>query len=229
MKSDIEQLERRGFVANGDEDKLFDTSFEQCIRLLKSNIPIERTLGARLLSVQNNLRAIEYLVEGLKIEKKLYCKIEIGNALVTFDKDSVKPLIEQLGKIGNNQYRKVPEKCSKKKSFPLPRDIAGRVLIRIGENALPDLLNVLESRDLIRMSEAIDAIGFICFYEKQSSVYEKLVACFDRNRDNDLITWKIVVAMSAFPESESFLNEQKQRFDTQLLLSEIERSLLFFS
>ena len=107
---------------------------------------------------------------------------------------------------------------------PLPRDIASRTLIRFGAKTIPDLLKVLDSNDLIKLSEAIDTIGFICFYEHQINVFGLLIKCFDSNVDNNLIKWKIFRAMSAFPESESFLREQLQLTNEPLKL-EIERSL----
>jgi len=77
---------------------------------------------------------------------------------------------------------------------------------------------------LSNLSELIDTIGFICFYESQENIFDTLKNCFYRNEQNDLIKWKIVRAMSAFPESDSFLREQLQLSNESLKL-EIERSL----
>lgn len=225
MNSTFKQLELRGYVEDDVEKNYSYLSTEQRISLLKSNLPFERTLGARLLSGCTEILVIENLVEALKRENKLYPKIEICNSLVTFGKDSVKPLISLLGKIGDNQYREIPEKTFRKKNYPLPRDIAARTLIRIGHPALPDLLKCLMSDDLSMLSEAIDAIGFICFYKWNSKSYSSLIECFNQRHINDLIRWKIFRSMSAFPESENFLNEQKLLTDNIFLKSEIERSL----
>jgi hypothetical protein len=192
---------------------------------LKSKIPSERTLGARLLVYRDNLFPIDYLIAALKVETKLYTKIELCNSLVSFGKDVIISLIESLGKIGNNQYKEVPEAEFKKQNYPLPRDIASRTIIRIGVKAIPALIKVLDSEDIPRLSEALDALGFICFYEQQSDVYDLLKECFSRNIDNDLIKWKIFRAMSAFAESELFLNEQQQLLSNERMKAEIERSL----
>lgn len=225
MKSKIEKIENRGFITAGIENKYLDTTFGQRIILLKSKLPTDRTLGARLLTKNSDLSTIDYLIDALIKEKKLYTKIEICNSLVSFGIDAVMPLIGFLGKIGNNQHKDVPNTGFKKNSYPLPRDIVSRTIIRIGSKAIPDLLRVLDSNDLILLSEAIDTIGFICFYEYQNNVFEFLIKCFDSNVDNNLIKWKIFRAMSAFPESESFLREQLQLNNEPLKL-EIERSLL---
>lgn len=225
MVSTIKQLELRGYVDDAIEKKYFDMSAENLTALLKSDIPVERSTGARLLSCNPDISVVKYLIEALVSEKKLYPKIEICNSLVTFGKDSVKPLILLLGKIGNNQYREIPKTSFKKKNYPLPRDIAARTLIRIGHPALSDLLKCLMSDNLSMLSEAIDAIGFICFYKWHSKPYMPLIECFNRPHMNDLIRWKIFRSMSAFPKSEDFLNEQKLLTANSYMKSEIERSL----
>jgi hypothetical protein len=225
MRSRIKQLELRGYVDAGIEKKYIHLSTEQRTDLLKSNSPTERTIGARLLTNYSNVSAIEHLIEALVLEKKLYPKIEICNSLVSFGKESVGPLILLLGKIGENQYREIPETVFKKKNFPLPRDVAARSLIRIGLPALPDLLKCLKSDNLSVLSEAIDAIGHICFYNKSTNVYRALKECINTIYINDLIRWKIYRAMSAFPESRSFLMQQKLTTGNEYLKIETERSL----
>ena len=225
MKSKMEQLESRGFVAKGIEINHLDKSFEQRIELLLSNQPINRTLGARLLAGNSNLNSIDCLIAALINEKKLYTKIEICNSLVSFGKNAVLPLINLLGKIGNNQHKEIPKTNFKKNNFPLPRDIASRTLIRIGTAAIPDLLKILDSRNISQLSETIDTIGFICFYNYQTNVFDLLKKCFSSNENNDLIKWKLIRAMSAFPESKTFLKQQQQLNNEHLNL-EIERSIM---
>jgi hypothetical protein len=223
MKSKTEQLENRGFIVNGIEEKYLEKTFEQRVELLKSNLPTDRTLGARMLANCSDLKVIDYLIDALRIENKLYSKIEISNSLASFGKEAVNPLIGLLGKIGNNQHKIVHETDFKKKNYPLPRDIASRTLIRIGTIALPDLLKNLSNDDVSKLSELIDTIGFICFYEYQENIFETLKDCFYRNEQNDLIKWKIFRAMSAFPESVLLLKEQL--LTNAHLKFEIERSL----
>jgi hypothetical protein len=224
MKSKTEQLVNRGFVIAGTENEYLTTSFEERVFLLNSELPTDRTVGARLLAKNSDMPAMVYLIEALIKEKKLYSKIEICNSLVSFGKDAVVPLIGIMGMIVNNQHKEIPEADFKKKNYPLPRDIAGRIIVRIGKKAIPELLKVLESSDLTKLSEAIDAIGSICFYEYQTNIFGLLKRCFYRNLDNDLIQWKIFRALSAFPESEPFLKEQQQ-LSNERMRSEIERSL----
>lgn len=225
MKSSFLQLASRGFIADGVELNYQHLSFSERVNLLQSKIPSDRTLGARLLGLSADLSAINNLIDALKVEKKIYTKIEICTQLESFGIDAVKPLISLLGKVGNNQYRHIPEEKFKKNNYPLPHDIAARTLGRIGTIALPALLKVLDSSDESAMSEVIDAIGFICFYNNQPDVFSHLEASFYRNSTNELIKWKIFRAMSACAESEGFLNEHLMLQNNTLIHNEIERSL----
>ncbi|MGE0076279.1 MAG: hypothetical protein AB7S48_00305 [Bacteroidales bacterium] len=223
MKSNQSELANRGFLEVGVEKNSLNLTISEKLILLKSNVAMERTLGARLLAY--NDETIYDLIQALKVEKKLYPKIEICNTLVVLGKTAVKPLIAELGRIGNNQHKDLSNKAFEKDSYPLPRDIAARTLAHIGEKALPDLLNVLKESDSIRLSEAIDAIGYICFYSYSPSVFEKLKECYIRNASNDLVCWKIFRAMSGCPSGLQFLVEQRALCKKSILLNEIDRSI----
>jgi len=110
-------------------------------------------------------------------------------------------------------------------NYPLPRDIAARTLVRIGPTAMDELIKCLNSDDRSVLSEAIDAIGFISFYNGQNIAYYSLIECISRIHINDLIRWKIYRSMSAFHESETFLKEQILIVSNCSLRLEIERSL----
>ena len=146
MKSKQEQLISRGYLAEGVESEYLYKSFNEKIELLHSKTPTDRTLGARLLANSKNGKAINYLISALTVEKKLYPKIEICNSLVSCGLHSIKPLIKILGKVGSNQHKRVPEKKFNKNSYPLPRDIASRTLVRFGQAALDELEKVLNNR-----------------------------------------------------------------------------------
>lgn len=226
MKSSDRQLEERGFLPEKYEIKFDRYSLSEKLELLESKKPIERTLGARLLTTEKETKGvIEKLIISLTVEKKLYPKIEISRTLTSFGKQSVKALIQVLGEIGKNQHKEVPKKEFKKDNYPLPRDISSRALANIGIIALPELLDNLEKTDIKQLSEVIDAIGFICFYDYCSDTYKLLKKCYLENLESELIKWKIIRAFSRFPESESFLNAEKRNLQNVRLLTEIERSI----
>lgn len=226
MKSNKEQLEKRGFLAEEFDLTSFKLSFNEKINLLKSNVPTNRTLASRLLKNENDTKElIQELVNGLKKEKKLYPKIEIANTLVFYGKSSVIPLIELLGKIGTNQHKIIPEKEFKKDSYPLPRDIASRTLAHIGKAALPGLLDNFETLNHKQQLEAIDAIGFICFYDYSVNVYELLKKQYLQDATNELTKWKIIRTFSGCSESKTFLETEYQNIQNNRLKKEIKRSL----
>ena len=155
----------------------------------------------------------------------MYPKIEICNTLSELNEIAIHPLIIRLGKIGDNQHKIVPEKEFLKDSYPLPRDIASRTLIRIGKKAIPALLKELETEDKNILSELIDTIGHINFNFKTENIYEPLKSCYNRNETEDLIKWKIIRAFSGINESEGFLKELYSEIKNKRLRKEVKRSL----
>lgn len=220
----IHQKEDRGFVAEGDEINYAKRSNNELIDLLKSQIAIERTIGARLLGCRGN-KSVEYLLMALKTEKKLYPKLEICCSLTRIGEPSIDGLIQLLGVIGNNQHQTSSEEPFLKDSYPLPRDIAARTLIRIGQAALPVLCGVLEEDHPAKISEAIDAIGFICSGEGADQYLIPLRACYHKFKNNDLLRWKLFRAMSSFPESLTFLEKQLPVENNPAIQQEIKRSI----
>lgn len=225
MKSDKEQLEKRGFLQNGEKKQYQISMIEEKISLLSSLIPKERTLGARLLGDDKCSDTVEILMQALIKENKLYPKLEICNSLTQIGLICIPDLIKQLGKIGLNQHKKVPEKEFKKKNYPLPRDIAARTIIRFGADALKPLIQILSSKETEQISEAIDAIGYICFYDYSPLVFKHLMLCFQSYLGHSVICWKIIRAMSACPESKTFLTEQYKILTDNRIKQEIKRSL----
>jgi HEAT repeat protein len=225
MRSTAAQLRDRGRIPKNYEAKFVNKPFIELLTLLHSQSAAERSSATRLLGRVDNQECIDNLCFALKEEKKLYTKIEICNALAGLGEPALPNLICLLGQIGNNQHKKVPSKNFKKSSYPLPRDIVARILIRMGSKSLPYLIKVLDSEDSTKISEAIDAIGFISFYEKDGRCFQNLLRCYENNKSNDLITWKIARAMSAFPSSYEFLNQLYQSTTNPGIRLEIKRSL----
>ena len=181
MMTKQKQLFSRGYVEDEIESKYLNFSFYEIIDLLQSKNPTDRTIGARLLSKRKEKEKINLLIKALTIEKKLYSKLEICNSLVNCGEISIKPLIEMLGKIGINQHKEIPQKEFKKDSYPLPRDIVSRTLIRFEETALSYLEEILNIENMEQLSEGIDTIGFICFYKYNSFFYKELENCYYKN------------------------------------------------
>ena len=224
MKSTEKQLENRGYFSSKIESEFEKKSFDELIELLNSKSAVERTVSTRLIAKTKNPESIYFLCLALEKEDKLYTKIEICNSLVSYGKSAIPELVKLLGKIGNNQHRHIPKAEFKKDNYPLPRDIIARTIIRIGKDALPILTENLKSDNTLIISEIIDAIGYICFYNKHEETMLSLINCYENNSENELIKWKIIRAMSAFAGSESFLNKEYELIKNVRLKQEIKRS-----
>lgn len=220
----MKDKENRGFVSDGDEKEYAARTNEELNNLLNSDLAIERTIGARILACRGH-EFVDNLLTALETEQKLYSKIELCRSLAIFGEHSVKGLIQRLGKIGNNQHRTPTDEPFKKNSYPLPRDIAARTLIRIGSKALPALCDVLTKADPSKISEAIDAIGFISYSGGHDKYLEPLIDCYHKFSSKNLIRWKVIRAMSAFPASIAFLKKQLQIENVIAIKQEIERSI----
>lgn len=136
------------------------------------------------------------------VEKKLYTRLEICNTLEKGNIETAKAMINYVGKIGSNQYKTLPDRPSNKISYPLPRDIVSRSLGRMDVVILPVLVNVLEGGDITKIQEVIDAIGFLVFYNPSVAKLEyldKLIDIMRVYRSNDIILWKCITCLSAFP------------------------------
>lgn len=225
MKSSQIQLAGRGFVGPGGEAAFSHLGFDALLKLLESKRPTERTLAARLLAHQANAQGVGPLCHALVVEKKLYTKIEICNALAAFGPAAVESLMPLLGQIGNNQHKTIPQKIFEKKSFPLPRDIVARILIRMGPDAVPALANIMESGVGPQLSEAVDALGYLCFYDPTINGFPHLQVCYQRFQHQSLIVWKIVRAMGAFEEARDFLVNLYATSNHNGIKLEISRSL----
>ena len=225
--SSIQQLENRGFVTEEQEQTTATLTESELLEWLKDTQPAKRTLAARRLAKLAKAAYVEPLCLALEKEKALYSKLAICDALASFGSLAVPYLAARLGLIGSNQHKKPANQRFRKKSYPLPRDIAARTLIRIGDNALPELCNILSTKEVHRVSEAVDAIGYICFYstEKHDDIRLVLESNYQLYADSDLVRWKLLRAMSAFTNSVSFLQTQLERENSMELKQEIERSL----
>jgi HEAT repeat protein len=225
MKSSENQLIARGMIPKGKELDHISCSFSDQLMLLKSTQAFERSIAARLLGTSGNPDAVAHLCNALVHEKKLYTKIEICNALSLFGLHSIPALIPLLGAIGSNQHKSVPNNKFGKQSYPLPRDIVARVLIRIGVPALPALKKVLINGSERQISEAVDAIGHISYNFNDKSCYQIITDSYLKYKTNKLMVWKIVRAMGAFPNSVGFLNQMLEVEIHPGIKHEIKRSL----
>ena len=224
LKSSVEQLVERGFLFENERHQIPGISADDACALIKNPVAAKRTLGACCLASLQCKQGIAHLLTQLQAEKKLYCKLALCDALVAYQDAAIPGLVHLLGKIGANQYKTIPLKPFGKKGYPLPRDIAARTLIRMGVKPLPYLKKVLRNGESYQISEALDALGYICFYHEEEKYFDSVLQCFRQHSSNLLIQWKAIRAMSAFNESRHWLNTLAFQTLYPQLEAEVSRS-----
>mgnify|MGYP001029041762 FL=1 len=132
-----------------------------------------------------------------------------------------------LGRIGTNQYKTVPETVSAKKSYPLPRDIIARCMGKMNPCTASVLVAVTEGDDKAKVSEALDAIGFMAFYHPDVAspqICDSLLQLAEKWKKDSLILWKLLLCMSAFSceKSEAFVQAYAEK--NGILKKQAERS-----
>lgn len=234
MNSSYDQLKERGYFKESDLEKYLNLSEDELFILTKSEIPQKRAIAISLLQEKNTLNTYtSYFLELLKVEKKLYVKLELTKALEKGDIQTAKSMIIYLNKIPNNQYKTLPNKVSKKKTYLIPRDLIGRTLSKMDIVIFPLVLELLSSKNLGILSESIDIFGFMIFHNQELATqinFNLLVNLFEKYKSNELITWKIIMAFAAFriPENISFLNSIGD-FNNDILNLELKRSLFLIN
>jgi HEAT repeat protein len=232
MKSSNEQLKNRGYATIEDIDKYVDLNENELLVLLNSKEPHKRTIAIKLLSNKAKLdnEIINLFCNMLLHENKLYTKIELCNALQKVSVESAKIMVNYLGVIGKNQYKKLPDQKFNKKSYPIPRDIVARTLAHMGVEVLPEVIKVLKSNNKVAIREALDAIGFICFYNSKAyreEMLNDLISSFNKYNEDDIIRWKLVRAFESFNNQIiiDLLTNIKENDEEEIIRIEAKRSL----
>lgn len=232
MKSSKDNLRKRGFTYESDIDLLNNKSQSELFELLFSNIATVRTASIRTLANNciNETEFTDLLLNLLTKEKALYTKIAICETLEKGNVHTASKIIKYLGKIGNNQHKELPEAVSLKKSYPLPRDIIARSLGRMSISIFPTLIDVLKTENIDKISESLDAIGFMVFYNPKLATLNNATAIYNtitKYKENPLILWKCTICLSAFPLEETviILTNIKEENQDNILSKEADRSL----
>ncbi len=200
-KSDVKRQAREG---RGEITADFAEGFEgysdqELTAFLDSRNSQIRTAAAQILGKRKFLAAVPDLCFRLKKEKALYVRIAISDALSSIGAGAIPEMMKYVGKIGGNQYQDLPSEIFQKWNYPLPRDIIIRSIIRMGIPALEKLNEFLLESDEPEVSEIIDAIGHISFYSQDQSSFDNLVRIMAEYHQNELIVWKVLRALQAFP------------------------------
>ncbi|MCP4021122.1 MAG: hypothetical protein GY729_04715 [Desulfobacteraceae bacterium] len=227
MKSTPEELRARGFAFENDVEQFKNLNESGLKALACDPLPWKRTVGIKLMALKKRAADIPWFIAILKNEKKLYTKIAISDVLAEWGETAAEQLIPELGSIGNNQH-KVPALVDlNKKSFPLPRDIVARILIRMGPSILPGIIIIIKTGTPLQKSEAIDVFGHITFYHGRAEDESVLFELWEQCDGDELIKWKIIRALQAFPTQKAclFLKDLKSYGKNEIAVLEAQRSL----
>lgn len=203
----------------------------QLLPLVNSESPPRRTAAVRLLTAGHmpDDYIVNLLLERLCIEKHLYTRLEICSALENGDIDTAASMTRYLGCIGTNHHKSLPKSVSNKISYPLPRDIIARTLAKMDTSVFPALAEVLLSGVESKISEVIDSIGFMIFYNGELSTltnFQLIADTMEKFAYNEIIYWKSIICLSAFDLNESIkaLDQIILKGGNLLLLQEASRS-----
>jgi HEAT repeat protein len=186
-------------------------------QLLYDDAPQVRTAAAQILGQRRTMAAIPDLCRRLSMEKALYVRMAISNALSRIGIAAIPEMSRYIGTIGVNQYQSLPGDIFKKWDYPLPRDLVIRSIIRMGVPALAYLNKyLLQTDDKAVLSEIIDAIGYISFYSHDQSSCDNLLAVLAQYQDHTVIVWKVIRALQAFPNERVLQVLRSFLFDSPL-------------
>jgi hypothetical protein len=202
MENNMNDLCKRGWVSDASVSKNINISDALLLEYLNSGEATKRTIAAHVIKSRGDVSFVEPFIAALCKEKKLYSKIALSEALGSLGPASVIACIPYLGKIGKNQHVTLPVKPFLKNNYPLPRDIIARTICKAGELALPILIENIDLDDLQQLSEGIDAIGYISYYKNNDTSLDYILMLLDYHRSKDLIVWKTLRALQAFPNKQ---------------------------
>lgn len=194
---------KRGEIDHQYQSALSNDCNSDLISKLEDDDPQMRTASAIVLGEKRCHEAIDPLCRRLSKEKALYPKIAISEALGQIGVPALPELLKYIGKIGGNQHEELPTELFKKWSYPLPRDIVIRTIIKMGNAALPQLCIALEHANEKSAAELIDSIGHISFYSKDQSSLGTLIELLHKYHDHNVVIWKILRALQAFPNQKA--------------------------
>jgi hypothetical protein len=218
----------RGEITQVDIASFSSISLDELFLHLNSSVPVARSCAATVLGKHKIPEVVTGLCRRLKVEKKLYCRIAVCEALVNIGSLSVQPLLALLGKIGKNRETQIPQKGFKKRSYPLPLDLAARTLCRMGPDILPEMFEFLRQSEIpVELQQAIDVIGHIVYTGRLDFDSGELIQTAVKFSRFPMVQFKITRCLSGFRDygARQFLYTQL-RSDNVGLQLEAARSLI---
>jgi len=227
MKTNLDTLRKRGFLTNIEAKPFLLCSKQELLELLNAEEAVKRTAALSVLKTFVDINELdEIILKMLVKEKALYTKLEICDILANGNELTIKRMIPYIGKIGRNQHRTIPERCSKKKSYPLPRDIIARTMAKMNPQYFDAILENINHQDDLIVAEVIDTIGWQVFYHQELATkknYQIIIDAIKRYQGNEFMLWKLIICLSAFDQAINILEQWES--DNPVIKQEIWRSI----
>ncbi|MBK2401780.1 hypothetical protein [Erysipelothrix sp. strain 2 (EsS2-6-Brazil)] len=232
MENTRHDLEHRGYLDLNIVTQCADFSDDALVKQLNAKTAQERTAAVHVGARRWNYEPwfVDLLLKQLMNEKALYTRLEICRVLEGGNNDVAAAMMPYLGEIGHNQHQNIPKAVSRKRSYPLPRDIIARTLGNMNAAILYTMIDSLGSLSQNQVSEFVDAYGYFISEhphlatQAHLNVIEYLINTY---ADDDLILWKCMQCLSVFPLDRALeiLNSQYLTCDHPTIQSEIKRSI----
>ncbi|HBF37285.1 MAG TPA: hypothetical protein DDW50_08180 [Firmicutes bacterium] len=195
--------EARGKITPDFVRQFRTLSDQDLVALFQDNDSRLRTAAAQIFGQRKAVMAIPDLCRQFAEEKALYTRIALSDALSQIGAAAIPELIPYIGEVGSSQHADLPSTIFKKWSYPLPRDLVIRCIIRMGIPALAELNSYLFNRDETLIREVIDGIGHISFYCHDQSSLNNVLKIVTQYPDHPVIVWKVIRALQAFSDQEA--------------------------
>lgn len=228
MKSNHLQLSGRGFINKENIEFYRNNNIED---LLTSANPVERTVGYLMVRYDKNNNYLDLLIKNLRKENALYSKLELCKTICNFE-ELIPVLIRLTGKIGKNQLKKVPSAVFRKKSYPLPRDIVARILIRMTpEKVIERIIKTINEETDFSINELIDVVGYISFYNEADRQFESIWDSINKYLKSDLTRYKIAFLLRGFSnkKAEEVLKDVIQHENHPIIKKELIITLKYIT
>lgn len=227
MKTNPEILRKRGFLTSTELESYYIYSKEELLNILNDKQAVKRTAALRILSKLVDINELDVrILKMLTTEKALYTKLEICNILASGNELTIKRMLPYVGKIGRNQYHTIPDRISKKKSYPLPRDIIARTMAKMDPRYFEAIFENLNHKDDIIVAEIIDAVGWQVFYHQELAIekyYQVVADLLTKYQENELMLWKLIICLSSFNQAKELL--RRWNCNNLIMKQEIQRSI----
>ena len=207
----------------------FDLPKNDALELIESINPIDRTNGYRALKKHYNdaTDEVQFFVDKLLNELMLYPRIEIQQLLSLGTKNTIDVLLKNI----HLTKKEKPNIPSKKKSYPLSRNLTSRIIGCMDYRVFPYLIKKIGQLNDEDLTEVLEGIGHMIFYNELLDTKENFFIFQDllnKNLNNGFLTVNLITLLSAFKQKEclEYVKEIEPKIKDIRMIAELKRTKL---